>query len=204
MSIPRPHFLLFSDATRPTPGHSENAVGTWRFVLEELEGDMRLEAEETEVETSGDRLDLLAVIRGLEALDQPSRVTLVTSSRYVARGLRYGLDEWRENDWQWESFGQMTPIRNVDLWRRIDRALAFHQVECRTLSARDHAPTEPRCEPQSQPHSAASKRAAPSSDRRRAAQPGWQRPAARCARWLHAAWSALTGGTGAAPSHAGC
>jgi ribonuclease HI len=73
----------------------------------------------------------LAVVRGLEALAQPSRVTLVTHSRYVNRGLTYGLAEWRANGWQWEHFGQMVPVKNRDLWQRVDRALLFHQLDCR-------------------------------------------------------------------------
>lgn len=203
MSIPRPHFLLFSDATRPAPTHSDGSGGAWRFVLEDLDGTTRLEAEETETETSGDRLDLLAVIRGLEALDQPSRVTLVTSSRYVARGLRYGLDEWRENDWQWESFGQMTPIRNMDLWRRVDRALHYHQVECRTMSAREAATNEAPAESAAANTRVSTKHAAPGNPKSRDAG-AWQRGLGRCARIVQSAWSTLTGGSGATPSHAGC
>jgi len=129
MRVPKPHFLLFSESRGP----AEEGAGEWRFVLEDIEGDVRMEVEDEEPSVRGDRLDLLATVRGLEALDQPSRVTLVTNSRYVARGFRYGLPEWRENDWQWERFGQMAPIRNDDLWRRIDRALQYHQVDCRSL-----------------------------------------------------------------------
>jgi len=102
-------------------------------VLESVDGRDCLQAEDVESETSGDRLALLAVVRGLEALDQPSRVTLVTNNRYVARGLRFGLREWRENQWRWERFGQMMPVRNGDLWRRIDHALRYHHVECRAV-----------------------------------------------------------------------
>jgi len=42
------------------------------------------------------------------------------------------LDEWRESGWLWESFGQMTPIKHEDLWRRVDHALEFHRVQCKT------------------------------------------------------------------------
>lgn len=136
MSIPRPHFLLFSDAVSEPGSQAEDpssGSGAWRFVLEAVDGEDKLEVEDEEPHIGGDRLDLLAVVRGLEALDQPSRVTLVTSSRYVARGLRYGLREWRENDWQWERFGQMAPVRNGDLWQRVDRALQYHRVDCRTV-----------------------------------------------------------------------
>jgi ribonuclease HI len=100
-------------------------------VLESVDGSTRLEAGDEEWVADSGRLDLLAVVRGLEAIDQPSRVTLVTSSRYVTRGLRFGLDQWKDNDWHWERFGEMTRIKNWDLWQRIDRAMRYHRVECR-------------------------------------------------------------------------
>jgi hypothetical protein len=55
----------------------------------------------------------------------------VTKSRYVSRGLKRGLSDWRANGWQWERFGRVVPVRDHDLWRRVDRALQFHIVECR-------------------------------------------------------------------------
>lgn len=128
--IPAPHFFLFSEANEPAAQPGERP-GEWRFVLESLDGSSKVEAADAEPETSGERLELLAIIRGLEALDQPSRVTLVTSSRYVSRGMRFGLEQWRESDWEWERYGQMTPVKNRDLWKRIDQAMRIHQVECR-------------------------------------------------------------------------
>lgn len=130
MKLPAPHFLLFSE-TQHDDDETQDA-GQWRFVLESVDGASKLEAEESEPNVRGERLDLLAVVRGLEALDQPSRVTLVTGSRYVSRGLRHGLDDWRESNWQWERFGKMAEVKNSDLWQRVDRAMQFHQVECRT------------------------------------------------------------------------
>ena len=88
------------------------------------------EAGGTEPDVRGERLDLLCVVRGLEALDQPSRVTLITSSAYVREGIRYGLQQWRVNGWRWESFGRMVPVKNQDLWQRVDAALQFHRLEC--------------------------------------------------------------------------
>lgn len=131
MSVPAPHFLLFSESSRYAGRRGDRARPQWRFVLEAVDGTSKLEAADEEPEVRGDRLDLLAVVRGLEALDQPSRVTLVTPSQYVSRGLRFGLDQWRETDWQWERFGQMTPVKNRDLWQRVDQALKFHDVEVR-------------------------------------------------------------------------
>jgi ribonuclease HI len=134
MSIPAPHFLLFSDSK------SDRRQGDWRFVLQSVDGAEKLEVEDAEPEIRGERLELLAVVRGLEALEQPSRVTLITASKYVSRGLADGLQDWRENDWQWENHGAMVPIKNRDLWQRLDRALAFHRLECRAWRVDSAAP----------------------------------------------------------------
>lgn len=89
----------------------------------------------------GERLELLAVVRGLEALDGPARVTLVTRSRYVSRGMKHGLAEWRANEWRWERFGRIVPVKDSDLWQRVDRALLFHQVECQAWQFEESAET---------------------------------------------------------------
>jgi ribonuclease HI len=125
MNIPAPHFLLFSEAK------GKRKQGQWRFVLQAADGSATFEAEDLEPEIGGERLELLAVIRGLEALEQPSRVTLFTSSKYVNRGIAYGLEEWRRNDWTWECFGEMVPVKNRDLWKRLDQALNYHSIEFR-------------------------------------------------------------------------
>lgn len=137
MSATIPHYLLFSEARcliRSPHGaeqSSESLRGEWHFVLESMADQTTLEVTEEEMETDVERLELWAVIRGLEALDQAAHVTLVTRTEYVQHGFRFGLEEWRENDWQWERFGEMVPVKHADLWRRVDRALRFHRVDCR-------------------------------------------------------------------------
>ena len=128
MTVSTPHYLLFSESNTPRTAEAScarrgHASGRWRFVLETVDGRTRFEATDEELESEEGRLALLAVVRGLEALEQPSRVTVVTPSRYVSRGFLFGLEEWRENGWRWERFGEMTPIKNRDLWQRIDRAM---------------------------------------------------------------------------------
>lgn len=125
MDVATPHFLLFAHIDRS--GYS----GGWQFVLRSSDGARRFEASDAEADISVERLELLTVVRALESLDQPSRVTLVDCGDYVWSGVRYGLAEWRTNDWRWEYFGQMVPVKNGDLWQRLDRALEFHDVQCR-------------------------------------------------------------------------
>lgn len=126
MVTAQPHFLLFS-GIKPTG----KSGGRWHFLLESLDGETVIEAADEEAGYRGERLELLALVRGLEALDQPSRVTLITSSRDISRGIRYGLEEWRANHWCWERDGRWVPVKNHDLWQRVDRALRFHRIDCR-------------------------------------------------------------------------
>src|SRR5437763_6771254 len=143
MSVPAPHFLLYAEAA-PLPavsaaqGRNSSAcasescdAGRWRFVLRVPGGETSLEAADEEPEATPQRLELLAVVRGLEALSQPSRVTLLTGSRYLRRGLDSGLSQWRESDWQWERYGRMAPVKDSDLWQRLDRLLGIHELQCK-------------------------------------------------------------------------
>ena len=108
--------------------------GRWRFTLESSNGDVVLDAED---EDFGDlnRLTLLAAVRGLEALDGPSSVTLLSRNRYLIRSLSNSLPRWRQNDFRWEHFGRRIDVQHAELWRRIDRALGIHRVEACLVSS---------------------------------------------------------------------
>jgi ribonuclease HI len=161
MKVAKPHYLLFSESCR------NSDQGQWHFVLQSVDGSQQFEAADAEPDARGERLELLAVVRGLEALAQPSRVTLVTPSRYVNRGLTCGLAEWRTNGWRWEHYGEMVPVKNRDLWQRVDRAMQFHQLDCRAWRFDPpHAPANVADEPQP-PTAAASHARRPPSIRGR-------------------------------------
>jgi ribonuclease HI len=123
----KPHYLLFVETA------VENNPGRWQFMLKQANGPAQFKVVDVEPDICGERLDLLAIIRALESLDQPSRVTLSSCSTYVRQGMKYGISEWRENKWQWEFFGYMVPVKHADLWQRLDHLLHVHSVECRRL-----------------------------------------------------------------------
>ncbi len=133
MRARRPHYFLRTQAAAPP------APPRWAFSLQaaaELQNGIQsspITAGDLEPNASWERLQLLAVVRGLEALPEPALVTLATASDVVQRGIRYGLEEWREMHWQLELFGELIPVKNVDLWKRIDRALAIHDVQIRNV-----------------------------------------------------------------------
>jgi ribonuclease HI len=132
------HYLLYTEALR-----TDDSGPHWKFVLQSVGGDVQLSADDSELNSRTSRLELLAVVRGLEAIDRPARVTLLTGSRYVSRGIRRQLSQWREDNWQWERFGEFVPIRDKDLWQRVDHALQFHQVECCDWQAEDSSRVNP-------------------------------------------------------------
>lgn len=109
--------------------------GTWHFALETADGTPVFSASDQE---AGDlnRLTLLAAVRGLEAIDGPSSVTLVSSSRYLIRSLADSLPRWRAGGFMWEHFGRRIDVQHADLWRRIDRAISIHQVHACLVSSR--------------------------------------------------------------------
>jgi len=124
-----PHYLLLTETQSCTD--ETELGGFWRFVLQHVDGSEHLDVSDTEPGVNGERLQLLAAIRGLEAIGQPSRVNLITSSSYVTRGIRRDLAAWRESNWTWERYGELHDIKHRGLWQRLDRALQFHVVQCR-------------------------------------------------------------------------
>ncbi len=109
--------------------------GSWHFTLETADGQSVFDAGDDDL---GDlnRLTLLAAVRGLEAIDGPSAVTLLSNNRYLIRSLSDSLPRWRDNNFVWEHFGRRIDVQHADLWRRIDRALSIHRVEACLISSR--------------------------------------------------------------------
>ena len=76
--------------------------------------------------TTNNRMELMAAIAALEALKRPSRVRLTTDSTYVKNGITQWLPNWKRRNWR--TAGKK-PVKNADLWRRLEAAMAPHQVE---------------------------------------------------------------------------
>ncbi len=109
--------------------------GSWSFAVETASGDSVLQAEDVE---TGDlnRLTLLAAVRGLESIDGPASVLLLSNNRYLIRSLSDSLPRWRANGFEWEHFGRKMEVQHADLWRRVDHALDIHCVQACLISSR--------------------------------------------------------------------
>jgi ribonuclease HI len=111
---------LFTDGAcsgNPGPG-GWGALLRYRGHEKELSGG--------EPDTTNNRMELLAVINGLESLKRSARVRICTDSQYVMRGITEWIAGWKRRGWK---TADRQPVKNVDLWRRLEAALAPHQVE---------------------------------------------------------------------------
>ena len=76
-------------------------------------------------DTTNNRMELLAAISALEALDRPSKIKIITDSSYVKNGVTQWLENWKNNKWKTAS---KKPVKNAELWRRLDQARSGHEV----------------------------------------------------------------------------
>ncbi|QQA43207.1 ribonuclease HI [Pelagovum pacificum] len=102
--------------------------GGWGAILIARDGDTIVRQKEFsggEAQTTNNRMELLAAITALEALARPSRLTMVTDSNYVKDGITSWLRGWKRNGWKTAA---KKPVKNEDLWRRLDEAAARHEI----------------------------------------------------------------------------
>jgi ribonuclease HI len=93
-----------------------------------------------EAHTTNNRMELLAAISALEALARTSEITIITDSAYVKNGVTEWIHAWKRNGWR--TAGK-DPVKNVDLWQRLDAAQAQHKVTWRWIKGHaGHAENE--------------------------------------------------------------
>lgn len=102
--------------------------GGWGVLLQAREGDTVLRERELSggaADTTNNRMELMAAIAALEALEKSAAITVVTDSGYVKGGITGWLAGWKRNGWKTSG---REPVKNVDLWQRLEAAAARHQV----------------------------------------------------------------------------
>jgi ribonuclease HI len=97
--------------------------GGWGAILRS--GGIETELFDGEIRTTNNRMELTAVIRALETLEAPSTVEVYTDSQYVQKGISEWLHAWKRRGWR---TADRQPVKNIDLWQRLDRAAAPHRV----------------------------------------------------------------------------
>lgn len=116
---------LFTDgACSGNPG-----PGGWAFVLRHDKSGAELEKSGGESDSTNNQMELMAVIRGLEKLTEPCEVYLYSDSIYVLKGMQEWMPKWKLQGWRRRTGSKMEPVKNVDLWKRLDELKKTHDIK---------------------------------------------------------------------------
>jgi ribonuclease HI len=111
---------IFTDgACRGNPG-----IGGWGVLLRFREKEKTLHG--GEAHTTNNRMELTAVIKGLEALSKPCEVSVTSDSKYVLSGITQWMENWKARGWKTAA---KKPVQNVDLWQQLDQLTHAHSIQ---------------------------------------------------------------------------
>jgi ribonuclease HI len=137
-----PEVELFTDgACSGNPG-----PGGWAFILKHPASSKEMESFGGEKLTTNNRMELTAVVRGLEILKKPSHVKVLTDSVYVGKGLVEWLPKWKANGWRRREGSQWKEVKNEDLWRRLDELITRHKIQYIRVAGHSGHPENDRCD----------------------------------------------------------
>ncbi|MDC1255329.1 MAG: ribonuclease HI [Paracoccaceae bacterium] len=122
-----PEIFAYTDgACSGNPG-----PGGWGVILQAKEDHNIIKERELyggELETTNNRMELMAAISSLENLEKPTKLTIITDSNYVKGGVTDWINNWKKNNWK---TANKKDVKNIDLWKRLDLARSKHQVTWR-------------------------------------------------------------------------
>lgn len=120
--------------------------GGWAFILVHPASGKTVERSGGEPETTNNRMELQAVVEGLQMLTRPTRVELCTDSVYVGKGLSEWMPKWKAAGWRRRENNSWKEVKNVDLWQQLDRLVQQHQLKYVRVAGHSGHPENDRCD----------------------------------------------------------
>jgi len=134
-----PHVQLYTDgACSGNPG-----PGGWGFILRHPATGKEVEKSGAELVTTNNRMELLGAIEGLAQLKTRSVVDLYSDSQYVLNGLKTWIKDWKARGWKTAA---KKPVKNIDLWMRLDELAAGHEVRFHWIRGHNEHPENERAD----------------------------------------------------------
>ena len=133
---------LFSDgACSGNPG-----PGGWGCILRHRTSGTEKEFSGGAANSTNNQMEMMAVISGLESLTRATAVEVITDSKYVADGCTSWMPNWKKNGWKRKDGSRWVPVKNVELWQRLDGLLAKHRVRFTVVKGHSGHPENERCD----------------------------------------------------------
>lgn len=133
------HVELYTDgACSGNPG-----PGGWAYILRHPASGKEREQAGAEIETTNNRMELIAVIRGLEALKEPAEVDIFSDSQYVLNGLKEWMESWKKRGWR---TADKKPVKNRELWEELDALKSKHTLRFHWIRGHNEHPENERCD----------------------------------------------------------
>jgi ribonuclease HI len=137
----RPIVELFTDGAC----HGNPGPGGWTFILRHRTSGKSKEDSGGERATTNNRMEIMAVIRGLEALRKPSKVDLYSDSKYVVNAVTEWMPKWKRFGWK-RTLNAKEQVKNADLWRRLDELRQRHTLTAHWVRGHCGHPENERCD----------------------------------------------------------
>ena len=135
--MPHRTVIIYTDgACSGNPG-----PGGWGSVL--MYRGHRREMSGGDISPTNNRMELMAVIRALEALKRPCNITIHTDSTYVMKGMTEWLPQWKQRNWLTAA---KKPVKNVELWQRLEKAIDSHKVDWKWVKGHSGVPENERAD----------------------------------------------------------
>jgi ribonuclease HI len=135
--MPHRTVIIYTDgACSGNPG-----PGGWGSVL--MYRGHRRELSGGDAGTTNNRMELMAVIKALEALKRPCNITIHTDSTYVMKGMTEWLAQWKQRNWLTAA---KKPVKNVELWQRLEKAIDSHKVDWKWVKGHSGVPENERAD----------------------------------------------------------
>jgi len=120
--------------------------GGWAFILRDVRTKKELTGSGGEAESTNNRMEMQAVIEGLRALKRKCHVDLYSDSSYVLQGLKSWVKGWKKNGWMRKEGGKKKPVKNVELWKELDKLTSQHEVNYHHVKGHSGHPENERCD----------------------------------------------------------
>ena len=120
--------------------------GGWAFILRHVTTGKTMEKTGATPQTTNNQMELQALIEGLQSLQRPTRVHVVTDSTYLKQGLTEWIQNWKSRGWKRKTSNGLKPVKNVEQWKQLDALTQIHNLMFEWVRGHVGHPENERCD----------------------------------------------------------